>query len=89
MLNAACSINLTPSHNPANYAGFKFNPADGGPAGAEVTQRIEKIANKMMEDSIFIEPVLPQSIKKIDLTDLYIRFIKKGKHSISIKSKIL
>ncbi len=33
MLNAACSINLTPSHNPANYGGFKFNPSDGGPAG--------------------------------------------------------
>ncbi len=79
MLNAACSINLTPSHNPANYAGFKFNPADGGPAGPEITQRIEKIANKMMEDSIFIEPVLPRSIEKIDLTDLYIRFIKKRK----------
>ena len=29
MLNAACSINLTPSHNPANYSGFKFNPSDG------------------------------------------------------------
>jgi phosphomannomutase len=32
MLGAACSINLTPSHNPANYGGFKFNPSDGGPA---------------------------------------------------------
>ena len=28
MLKAACSINLTPSHNPANYSGFKFNPSD-------------------------------------------------------------
>ena len=32
MLSASCSINLTPSHNPANFAGFKFNPSDGGPA---------------------------------------------------------
>ena len=30
VLHAACSMNLTPSHNPANYAGFKFNPSDGG-----------------------------------------------------------
>ncbi len=79
MLNAACSINLTPSHNPPNYAGFKFNPADGGPAGPGITQKIEEIANKMMEDSIFIEPVAPQSIEKIDLTDLYIKFVKKRK----------
>ena len=28
MMNASCSINLTPSHNPANYGGFKFNPSD-------------------------------------------------------------
>ena len=30
LLRAACAINLTPSHNPANYSGFKFNPSDGG-----------------------------------------------------------
>ncbi len=48
MLHAACSINLTPSHNPANYAGFKFNPSDGGPAGSEITSKIEEIANRMM-----------------------------------------
>ena len=34
MLGAACSINLTPSHNPANYAGLKFNPSDGGGCGS-------------------------------------------------------
>lgn len=50
MLNAACSINLTPSHNPANYAGFKFNPSDGGPAGSEITTKIEEIANRMISE---------------------------------------
>ena len=59
MLNAACSINLTPSHNPANYAGFKFNPSDGGPAGAEITTKIEEIANRMMKESLIIEPLPP------------------------------
>ena len=29
--NAAFSINFTPSHNPFQYHGYKFNPADGGP----------------------------------------------------------
>jgi phosphomannomutase len=51
MLNASCSINLTPSHNPANYGGFKFNPSDGGPAGPEITKEIEEIANSMMTGS--------------------------------------
>lgn len=79
MLNAACSINLTPSHNPANYAGFKFNPSDGGPAGTEITAKIEDIANRMMNESRIIKPVRPEKFDEIDLTALYIRFIKKRK----------
>lgn len=40
VLSAAFSINLTPSHNPLDYGGYKFNAADAGPAASEVTQRI-------------------------------------------------
>jgi phosphomannomutase len=75
MINAACAINLTPSHNPANYAGFKFNPSDGGPAGTEITSKIEEIANRMMKESPILQPVKPASIEKIDLTELYIKYI--------------
>jgi len=38
----ACSINLTSSHNPGLYGGYKFNPCDGGPASIEITSAIEK-----------------------------------------------
>lgn len=79
MLHAACSINLTPSHNPANYAGFKFNPSDGGPAGPEITTKIEEISNKMMEKNTVIEPSAPARIEKKDLTELYIKFITNRK----------
>lgn len=47
-LNAAGSINFTPSHNPMQYAGLKFNPADGGPADPELTTIIEEKANAYM-----------------------------------------
>jgi len=77
LLNPACSVNLTPSHNPANYGGLKFNPSDGGPAGTEITERIQEIANKMMNDSVKVGPVIPHEIERIDLTDLYIRYIKE------------
>lgn len=77
MLHAACSINLTPSHNPANYAGFKFNPSDGGPAGSEITTEIEEIANGMMEEGMVLPPIPPLKIEKIDLTSLYIDYIKE------------
>jgi phosphomannomutase len=79
MMNAACSINLTPSHNPANYGGFKFNPSDGGPAGPEITAGIEEIANRMMNESVVIGPVLPEQVDEIDLTALYIKFIAERK----------
>lgn len=79
MLNAACSINLTPSHNPANYAGFKFNPSDGGPAGTEITTRIEEIANRLMSQHLVVQPQSPKYIERIDLTDLYIRYIEERK----------
>ena len=77
MTNAACSINLTPSHNPANYAGFKFNPADGGPAGSEITSEIEKRANGMMERKAVVKPVVPEKVESVDLGRLYIEYLKE------------
>lgn len=75
MLGAACSINLTPSHNLANYGGFKFNPSDGGPAGSEITTKIEEIANRMMAGSSKLQTVQPEQIEKVDITKLYIDYI--------------
>ncbi len=49
-LNAAFSINLTPSHNPLEYAGFKYNAADAGPAAAELTGRITQKAQQLITD---------------------------------------
>lgn len=49
-LNAAFSINLTPSHNPLEYAGFKYNAADAGPAAAVLTERITDRARKIIAD---------------------------------------
>ncbi len=79
MLGAACSINLTPSHNPANYAGLKFNPSDGGPAGDVITAKIEEIANRMMREHVVLEPVKPENIERIDLAKFYIRYINERK----------
>lgn len=84
MLNAACSINLTPSHNPANYGGFKLNPSDGGPAGSEITARIEEIANRMMKEGargirLWRRQGARAVVEKIDLTELYIKYITDRK----------
>lgn len=76
-IEAAGSINLTPSHNPPNYGGFKLNPSDGGPAPEELTKPIETIANDLMKEAEHIGTVEPKEILKIDITEHYINFIKK------------
>lgn len=75
MMNAACSINLTPSHNPANFAGFKFNPSDGGPAGAEITSVIEHETNKIMQTKPIIKAPEVKDINQLDLTALYEKYV--------------
>lgn len=48
----ADGIVITPSHNPPNNGGFKYNPPHGGPAGTEVTDWIARRANKLLENGL-------------------------------------
>jgi phosphoglucomutase len=41
-------IVITPSHNPPDNGGFKYNPPNGGPADSDVTQWIEARANELL-----------------------------------------
>jgi phosphoglucomutase len=41
-------IVVTPSHNPPEDGGFKYNPTDGGPADTDVTKWIEERANELL-----------------------------------------
>jgi phosphoglucomutase len=45
----ADGIVITPSHNPPDNGGFKYNPPHGGPAGSDVTGPIEQAANGFLE----------------------------------------
>ena len=45
----ADGIVVTPSHNPPEDGGFKYNPPNGGPADTSVTKWIENEANRMLE----------------------------------------
>jgi phosphoglucomutase len=44
----ADGIVITPSHNPPEDGGFKYNPTNGGPADTDVTQWIEDRANELL-----------------------------------------
>jgi phosphoglucomutase len=48
----ADGIVITPSHNPPEDGGFKYNPTHGGPAGSEVTGAIQNQANAYLESGL-------------------------------------
>jgi len=43
---------ITPSHNPPQDGGIKYNPPHGGPAEGEITQWIEQRANQYLKDEL-------------------------------------
>ena len=48
----ADGIVITPSHNPPEDGGFKYNPPHGGPAESRVTAWIERTANALLADGL-------------------------------------
>jgi phosphoglucomutase len=44
----ADGILITPSHNPPEDGGFKYNPPNGGPADTDVTAAVEARANELL-----------------------------------------
>ena len=48
----ADGVVITPSHNPPEDGGFKYNPPNGGPADTDITTGIEHAANAFLEDGL-------------------------------------
>jgi len=48
----ADGIVVTPSHNPPEDGGFKYNPPTGGPADTATTRRIEERANELLREQL-------------------------------------
>lgn len=48
----ADGIVITPSHNPPDNGGFKYNPPNGGPADTEITGWVQRRANALLESGL-------------------------------------
>ena len=59
---AADGIVITPSHNPPQDGGFKYNPPSGGPADTDVTGQIQARANDLLRGGL-------RDVKQVPLAD--------------------
>ena len=48
----ADGIIITPSHNPPDDGGFKYNPPNGGPADVDITNWVQNTANGFLEQLV-------------------------------------
>ncbi len=75
----ADGIVITPSHNPPEDGGFKYNPPNGGPADADITQVVQDRANAILRDSNCDVKRMPyhaarkaETVQEVDLMTPYI-----------------
>ena len=63
---------ITPSHNPPEDGGIKYDPPSGGPASPEITAKIQKRANELIRSGVEkIRRVPFERALKCDTTKLY------------------
>jgi phosphoglucomutase len=68
----ADGVVITPSHNPPEDGGFKYNPPSGGPADTAMTQRIQDRANELLAANLKGVRRIPyQQALRADTTHTY------------------
>ena len=77
----ADGIVITPSHNPPEDGGFKYNPPNGGPAGSDVTNWIQDRANALLhEGNVDVKrvpsPVVAAGIRQEDFVAPYVEDLR-------------
>ena len=63
----ADGVVITPSHNPPDDGGFKYNPPEGGPAGTMTTKTIQDHANQILAEEL--KPIRRMPLQKALHTD--------------------
>ena len=79
----ADGVVITPSHNPPEDGGFKYNPPEGGPADPETTRTIEEKANQLIARSLkevkrtlFEKAIKAESTQEYDYVRPYVEDLK-------------
>ena len=76
----ADGIVITPSHNPPDGGGFKYNPTNGGPADTNITSWIETKANELLKGGLvgvkrvsFREALRAETTREYDFLGEYVK----------------
>lgn len=79
----ADGIVITPSHNPPQDGGFKYNPPSAGPADTDITGWVENRANEFLKNNLqgvkrvsFEKALSAPTTHKFDFLSLYVNELK-------------
>jgi phosphoglucomutase len=86
----ADGIVITPSHNPPEDGGFKYNPPNGGPADTDVTGWVQRRANALLrEGNVGVKRVPYASAIKAGSTheeDLVLPYVRDLEHVVDVEA---
>src|SRR5262249_44738493 len=61
----ADGIVITPSHNPPEDGGFKYNPTNGGPADTDVTKWVQDRANEILRSALASRSASAPGVRRV------------------------
>lgn len=89
----ADGVVITPSHNPPDDGGFKYNPPSAGPANSQITGQIQTRANEILENGLadvkkmaFAAALAADSTHEYDYITPYVADLKNVVNMDAIKA---